>query len=128
MVINKALEKARKQARKAIESLYDCTCTITGGKEKVKDPITKETKLVPKIKYKDILCRISKQSLGKNTQTNIVNEVVYELKLFICPEIEIKQGDEIEVNQFNIITKYKAGEPLKYNSHQEVILNREDKA
>lgn len=129
MVINKALEKARKQARKAIESLYDCTCTITGGKEKVKDPITKETKLVPKIKYKDISCRISKQSLSKNTQTDTINQVVYELKLFIAPEVEIKQGDEIEVtNVLGVKTKYKAGEGFPYYTHQEVILNREDKA
>ncbi|WP_338468715.1 hypothetical protein [Clostridium botulinum] len=40
----KGIEKARKQARKAIESLYDCTCNIYGGYEKYKDPVTKETK------------------------------------------------------------------------------------
>lgn len=116
------------QARKAVERLYDCTCNISGGKEKVKDPITKETKLVPKIKYEDVPCRVSKQSLSKNNQTDTVNKVVYELKLFVAPEVEIHQGDIIEVNKFGVVTKYIAGEGFPYNTHQEVILSKEDKA
>lgn len=123
------LNKAFKQARKAVESLYDCTCNISGGKEKVKDPATKETKLVPKIKYENMKCKISKQSLSKNNQTDTVNEVVYELKLFITPELEIKQGDTVEVtNQFGNKKIYKAGEGFPYNTHQEVILSKGDKA
>lgn len=123
------LNKAFKQARKAVESLYDCTCNITGGKEKVKDPKTKETKLVPKIKYENKPCKVSKQSLSKNNQTDTVNQIVYELKLFIAPELEIKQGDIIEVtNKFENKEVYKAGEGFKYNTHQEVILSKESKA
>ena len=123
------LNKAFKQARKAIESLYDCKCNISSGKEKVKDPITKETKLGPKIKYKDIPCRISKQSLSKNNQTNTVNQIVYELKLFISPMLEIHQGDNIEVtDKFGNKTIYKTGEGFKYTSHQEVTLSKEDRA
>lgn len=124
------LSKAFKQARKAIERLYDCTCSIkTYGK--YKDPVTKETKtgINPVAKYENQSCKVSKQSLSKNTQTDTVNKVVYELKLFIAPELNIKQGDEIEVtNQFGIITKYKAGEGFLYNTHQEVILSKEGKA
>lgn len=123
------LSKAFKQARKAVESLYDCTCNISGGKEKIKDPKTKETKLLPKIKYENKPCRVSKQSLSKNNQTDTVNQVAYELKLFIAPEVEIKQGDEIEVtNKFGNKEIYKAGEGFPYNTHQEVILSKEDKA
>ncbi|RHW58123.1 hypothetical protein DZC34_16880, partial [Clostridium botulinum] len=82
-----------------------------------------------KIKYEKQSCKISKQSLSKNNQTDTVNKVLYEIKLFIAPEVEIKQGDEIEItNQFGIITKYKAGEGFPYYTHQEVILNKEDKA
>ncbi|AJA42526.1 hypothetical protein phiCT453A_36 (endogenous virus) [Clostridium phage phiCT453A] len=125
----KSIEKARKQARKAIESLYDCTCNITGGKEKVKDPVTKETKLVPKIKYENQPCKVSKQSLSKNNQTDTVNKIIYELKLFIAPELEINQGDTIEVtNRFGDKEIYKAGEGFSYNTHQEVILSKESKA
>ncbi|WP_282804575.1 hypothetical protein [Clostridium tetani] len=125
----KSIEKARKQARKTIEGLYDYTCNITGEKEKVKDPVTKETKLVPKIKYKNQPCKVSKQSLSKNNQTDTVNKIIYELKLFIAPELEINQGDTIEVtNRFGNKEVYKAGEGFKYNTHQEVILSKESKA
>ncbi|KGN00370.1 hypothetical protein IRP63_05385 [Clostridium botulinum] len=123
------MNKAFKQARKAIEKLYDCKCNISGGKEKVKNSITKETKLVTKTKYKDIKCKISKQSLSKNTQTDTVNQVVYELKLFISPELAIHQGNTVEVtDMFGNKTIYKAGEGFKYTSHQEVILSKEGKA
>lgn len=122
------LNKAFKQARKATESLYNCICIISGGKEKIKDPITKETKLIPKVKYKDIPCRVSKQSLSKNTQTDTTNQIVYELKLFIAPELDVHQGDTIEVTKLGVVTKYIAGEGFPYNTHQEVILSKEDKA
>ncbi|OSA84101.1 hypothetical protein B2H84_03165 [Clostridium botulinum] len=125
----KGIEKARKQARKAIESLYDCTCNIIGGKEKIKDPVTKETKLIPKIKYEKQSCKVSKQSLSKNNQSDTTNNINYELKLFIAPEVEIKQGDIIEfTNVLDVKTKYKAGEGFPYYTHQEVILSKEDKA
>ncbi|WP_097026172.1 hypothetical protein [Clostridium peptidivorans] len=122
------LAQAMNIARKAIESLYDCTCNISGGMEKIKDPVTKETKLVPKIKYSDVHCRVSKQNLSKNNQTDTVNQVAYELKLFIAPELEIHQGDIIEVTRFGVTTKYIAGEGFIYNTHQEVIISKEDKA
>lgn len=122
------LEKFKNQMRVAVESLYDCTCNISGGSEKVKDPITKETKSVPKIKYENQSCRVSKQSLSKNNQTETVNKIAYEIKLFISNEIEINQGDEIEItNKLGIKEKYKAGEGFPYNSHQEVILNKDGK-
>ncbi|MEW9093947.1 MAG: hypothetical protein AB2417_02595 [Clostridiaceae bacterium] len=123
------LNKAFKQARKAIESLYNCTCNISGGTETVKDPITKETKSVPKLKYENQPCKVSKQSLSKNNQTDTVNRVAYELKLFIAPEVNIKQGDEIEVtNVLGVKNKYYAGEGFPYTTHQEVILTKEGKA
>lgn len=115
--------------RKAVESIYDCTCNITGDKEKFKDPKTKETKLVPRIKYENKPCKVSKQSLSKNNQTDTVNKVMYELKLFISPELDINQGDTIEVtNRFGDKEIYKAGEGFSYNTHQEVILSKESKA
>lgn len=126
----KGVEKAREQARKAIESLYDCTCNIYRY-EKYKDPVTKETKtgINPIPKHEKQSCKVSKQSLSKNNQSDTTNNINYELKLFIAPELDIRQGDTIEViNKLGITTKYKAGEGFPYSTHQEVILNKEDKA
>lgn len=124
-----AIEKARIQSRKAIESLYDCTCTIRAY-EKFKDHVTKETKtgINPIPKYDNQPCRVSKKSMGSNNQTDTINQVAYELKLFISPNIKISQGDEIEVIRYGTNTKYKAGEGFLYPSHQEVILTKVGKA
>ncbi len=121
----KGIDKARIKARKAIESLYDCTCNISGY-EDYKDPVTKATKQVSKVKYKDQSCKVSKQSLSKNNQTDTVNQVTYEIKLFIAPELEIKQGDIIEVtNKYRVKEIYKSGEGFPYTNHQEIILLKE---
>ncbi|SHE62118.1 hypothetical protein [Clostridium fallax] len=123
------LNKALKQAKKVVESLYDCKCIITGGKEKIKDPVTKETKLVSKMKYENKPCKVSKQTLSKNSQSDTINQVAYELKLFLGPELTINQGDTITVlNKFGEKELYKAGEGFKYNTHQEIILSKEGKA
>lgn len=126
--MNKALIKGFKQARKAIEELYDSTCTISRYEES-KDPITKRIREKINEKHKDKPCRVSKQSLGKNKQTETTNEITYEVKLIIAPEVDIKQGDTIEIlNALGIKKKYTAGEGFVYSTHQEVILNKEGKA
>lgn len=122
------LSSARKSAKKAVESLYDSTCTIKAyGKSK--DPITKETIIgvSSKPKYENQPCRVSSKILSKNTQGEVNNSVRIETKLFIDPSIIINQGDLIEVSGVNSKV-YKAGEGFKYFTHQEVILSVEDKA
>lgn len=123
------LYKARKQSRKAIESLYDSTCNIKAY-GKYKDPITKETKvgLNPVAKYSNQPCKISKKSLSKNNKKEVNNIIAYELKLFISPEVDVKQGDVIEVNRLGSIEVYKAGEGFPYSSHKEIILIKEGNA
>lgn len=119
-----------KKHRKAIEKLYDSVCTITRYK-KEKDSTTKETKLVteePPVCVEQP-CRISQKSLATNGQTEVQNSIRYEIKLFIAPEIEIRQGDEISVTCYGITSHYQAGEPFPpYPTHQEVSLQRKGKA
>lgn len=117
-----------KQARRAIEMTYDSTCTISCYGP-VKDPVTKKTRDKLNVKCTDKACKVSKKSLSKNKQTDTVNEIAYEIKLFIAPEVEILQGDTIEVtNALGIKKKYEAGEGFCYTTHQEVILSKEGKA
>lgn len=122
------LNNGMKQARRAIEMTYDSTCNISCYGP-VKDPVTKETKMQPYIKHKDISCKILSRSLSKNNQTQVVNQITYEVKLLIAPELEINQGDTIEVtNALGQKKKYTSGEGFTYPTHQEVILNKQDKA
>lgn len=121
--------------RKAIEKLYTDRTTIYRY-EKVKDPISRETKLIPVPVYSDHPCRISQKALGSNGQTEAQNDIAYETKLFVAPELEIKQGDMLEVTRGRITTKgwepisatrkYAAGEPFLYPTHQEVSIQRKE--
>lgn len=108
--------------RKALESLYIGTCTISEYQE-VRNPITKITKH----EVVDVLTnQPCKLSFHKN---NIVNQtegaalVTQTVKLFIAPEIIIKSGSKITVTQNGATTEYSnSGEPARYDSHQEVML------
>ncbi|WP_129600463.1 DUF6093 family protein [Anaerophilus nitritogenes] len=111
--------------RKAIESLYLDKCTIS-RLGKTEDPDTRETIQGYNTIYENQPCRISQKSLAVNTQTEAENKIMYETKLFISPEIEIKQGDRLIVSRNNLSRKYTAGEPFIYSSHQEVSIQRKE--
>lgn len=78
--------------------------------------------------YTDQPCRISQKSLGSNDQTEAQNQIQYEIKLFISPELDIRQGDAIEVARGSVIRTYTAGEPFLYPTHQEISLQRKEYA
>jgi hypothetical protein len=111
--------------RRVIERLYTDRATIYRYVP-VKDPVTKETKLVLQAVYSDQPCRISQRVLGQNNQTEAQNEIRYETKLFIAPEVEIRQGDLLEVTRGNVTRRYTAGEPFVYPTHQEVSIQRKE--
>lgn len=111
--------------RRAIEKMYTDRATIYRY-QPVKDPVTKETKSVPQPVYVDQPCRISQSGLPTNNQTEAQNEIRYETKLFIAPELDIRQGDLLEVTRGTVTRKYTAGEPFPYSTHQEVSIQRKD--
>lgn len=123
--------------RQAIERMYTDRCTISRP-TKSKDPTTKETKLLPVQIYADQPCRLSQKQQAQNGQTEAQNDVRYESKLFISPELDIRQGDEIEVTRGHLTAagwmpiaaprQYQAGEPFPYPTHQEISLQRRDYA
>lgn len=115
--------------RRAIEKLYDSTCTISRYTET--ETTSGETRLSedPEIIYTDKPCRISQKALGGNKQTEVQNDISYEIKLFIAPEIILKQGDIIAVTRLGNTQNYTAGEPFPpYPTHQEVSMLRKGKA
>ncbi|MEC0089335.1 ABC transporter ATP-binding protein [Paenibacillus macquariensis] len=112
--------------RKAIEKLYEDKCTISRYGP-VKQP-NGSTKQELQAIHTDKPCRISQKSLGANGQTESVNNISYETKLFVSPDIEIKQGDTVNVTRGTLVRLYTAGEPYPYSTHQEINLQRKDKA
>ncbi|MNV23493.1 hypothetical protein D3C71_1145060 [compost metagenome] len=113
--------------RKALERTY--TDRVTAQRNgKYTDPVTHETRLGLYQVYADKPCRISQKSLGSNGQTETVNNIAYEIKLFAAPELDIKQGDKLTVTRGRVTRIFTAGEPFPYPTHQEISLGREAKA
>ncbi|MBB6670275.1 ABC transporter ATP-binding protein [Cohnella nanjingensis] len=118
--------------------MYTDRCTISRP-EKVKDPVTKETKEDMQPVLVAVPCRLSQSGLAKNDQSDAQNDIRYEAKLFIAPELEIRQGDQVDVIR-GVHTasgweplaegrtwRFQAGEPFPpYSTHQEVSLQRRD--
>lgn len=111
--------------RLALERTYTDRLTVQRI-EKVK--VNGETKQHLVTVYTDQPCRISQKSLGTNGQTESVNRIAYETKLFLAPELEIKQGDTLTVTRGHITRTYTAGEPFPYPSHQEISIQRKTEA
>lgn len=112
-----------REHRKVIERLYEDRASISRYME-YEDPNTTETKLGLSLVHENVPCRLSRMGIGANRQTETVNEIFYETKLFIAPEYEIRQGDVIEVTRGTVKRVYKAGEPIVYSTHQEISLQR----
>lgn len=119
----KAVAAARKAARKAIESTYEGVCTIVERRD-MRDEVTKITRKneeVPVVENQP--CKLSFEKLNAVVQTDTAAKLTQGTKLFIAPEIKIKPGSKIIVEQNGTTTEYSAsGEPAVYFSHSEYML------
>jgi len=99
--------------------------------KKITDENSKITHYDESLILKDIPCRLSikySQFLSNTTQTNTVNTINNEAKLFTFPDIIIKPGSKIVVIQNDVTRVYKnSGVPVVYPSHQEIIMQVFDK-
>lgn len=108
--------------RKAIESLYDSTCTVIEYQKVRKENKSTGFDEVPVLK--DIPCRLSYSNI---TNTNITDkgaaQVVQIIKVFLAPDINIKPGSKLSITKDGHTQDFKSsGEPAMYDSHQEIVL------
>ena len=110
------------KASKAIESMYDGTCTII-ERQKVKLP-NKSTGFKDIVVLEDIPCRLSFKTITNTNQAETgVSAVVQVTKVFIAPEIKVKPGSKLTITQNDVTTEYKSsGQPAIYTTHQEIEL------
>ncbi len=116
-------EKYIAACRKSIERLYDDTCNIyeSGLRKDSKTGITKPT--ADNLVVKNQQCRISFKTISPTNQTESNNKTSQEIKLFIAPELLIKEGSKIVITRNGRTTEYKnSGTPAIYSTHQEIIL------
>ena len=116
------IAKARIQAKKAIESLYEHTCTVIEY-VKVKDPITKLTGMKEIPVLESWPCKLSFSNTKSAQQIEAANQVTQVIKLFIATEITIKQGSKIVVTHNGKVSEYKnSGVPSVFPTHQEITI------
>ena len=117
------LTAAQKAARKAIESTYSGVCTVIERRD-VRDErtkITRKNEEVPVVENQP--CKLSFEKLNAVVQTDTAAKLTQGTKLFIAPDIKIKPGSKIIVEQNGTTTEYSAsGEPAVYFSHSEYML------
>lgn len=118
----RALEAARRAARRAQEAAYEGVCTIIEYSDE-KDEKTKLCRAKEVVVVEDQPCRLSFEKLNKVVQSDTAAAMGQGTKLFLAPEIQVKGGSKIIVTQNGITEEYSAsGKPAVYPTHQEIIL------
>lgn len=116
-------------ARKVIESTYDGICdVVTYGS--VTDPETHITFKGETTIYSELACRVSfkNNNLNDSVPSETASTPVQKIKLFTSPEAVIPKGSKIIVTQSGKTGTYKSsGEPMMYETHQEIIMEIFDK-
>lgn len=72
-----------------------------------------------------IPCKLSNNEPDKgNRIKEDVNPIMENFTVFCAPEVEVKAGDLLEINGI----KYRAGDPFRYPTHQQIRVARSDLA
>ena len=109
------------KARKAIESMYDGTCTVTEYQEYIKE--NKSTGHHEVVILEGQPCRLSFSSSLNTNQTESAAQLVQTSKVFLAPDVRVQAGSKLTITQNGVTTEYKSsGEPALYQTHQEIML------
>lgn len=119
----KAMEAARKAARRAQEATYEGLCTIYEYRD-VTDEKTKLSSEEEEVAViEDQPCKLSFEKLNSVVQTETAAVQAQGVKLFLAPEIAVGSNSKIVVTQNGITNEYSAsGIPAVYSTHQEITL------
>ena len=109
------------KARKAIESMYDGTCTVTEYQEYIKD--NKSTGHHEVVILEGQPCRLSFSSSPNTNQTESAAQLVQTIKVFLAPDVRVQAGSKLTITQNGVTTEYKSsGESALYQTQQEIML------
>ena len=118
----KAMEAARRAARRAQEATYEGICTIYECRD-VTDEKTKLSSEEEVAVIEDQPCKLSFEKLNSVVQTETAAVQAQGVKLFLAPEIAVGSNSKIVVTQNGITNEYSAsGVPAIYSTHQEITL------
>lgn len=120
--MRRAIEIARKAHRRALEVLYEDSCTVYEYKD-VTDEKTNRTKKKEIPVLEDIPCKLSFESMSTTGEKEMAAEKKISTKLFLSPDVVVNAGSKIEVTHAGETVAYSnSGVPGKFFSHQEIEL------
>ena len=108
-----------------LESTYFDRCTIK-RKVKSKNENTGVTETVEEIIAENVKCALSKKDTPIMTSDG-VGKLAFSHLLFLNPNIDLQEGDTVEVTTMGKISIYLASKPFYYSSHTEVIVSCTDR-
>ena len=109
-----------------LESTYFDKCTIK-RKVKAKNENTGVTETVEKIIAENVKCALSKKDVPVMTSDG-VGKLAFSHLLFLNPNIDLQEGDTVEVTVMGEISIYLATKPFYYSSHSETLLSYKERA
>ena len=109
-----------------LESTYFDKCTIK-RKVKSKNENTGVTETVEKIIAENVKCALSKKDTPIMTSDG-VGKLAFSHLLFLNPNIDLQEGDTVEVTTMGKISIYLASKPFYYpSSHSETLLTYKER-
>ena len=108
-----------------LESTYFDKCTIK-RKVKSKNENTGVTETVEKIIAENVKCALSKKDTPIMTSDG-VGKLAFSHLLFLNPNIDIQEGDTVEVTTMGKISIYLASKPFFYPSHSQTLLTTSER-
>ena len=109
-----------------LESTYFDKCTIK-RKEKIKNPNTGVTETKEVIIAKDVKCALSKKDI-QTMNVDVIGTLAFSHLLFLNPNVDVQEGDIVEVASMGKISIYLASKPFYYSSHSETLLTYKERA
>ena len=109
-----------------LESTYFDRCAIK-RKEKIKNPRTGVTETKEVIIVEDVKCALSKKDI-QTMNVDGVGNLAFSHLLFLNPNINLQEGDIVEVVSMGKISIYLASNPFYYSSHSETLLSYKERA
>lgn len=107
------------KARAAVESLYDGVCSIVEYQTvRESDGICRQREVTV---FRDVPCKLSFELNYPVQQTETIAAASQRAKLFVAPEINVKNGSKIIVEQYGKKAEYGfSGETAVYPTHREI--------
>ena len=109
-----------------LESTYFDKCTIK-RKEKIKNLNTGVTETKEVIIVEDVKCALSKKDI-QIMNVDGIGTLAFSHLLFLNPNVDVQEGDIVEVLSMGKISIYLSSKPFYYSSHSETLLSYKERA